>query len=67
MGLCTAKLAEVEAKLLDAQQKGQPLYGLERPRCDADGSYAGMQYIGSQYVIIISRKYKLITKQIYSI
>ena len=48
MGLCTAKLAEVEAKLLDAQQKGQPLYGLERPRCDADGSYAGMQYIGSQ-------------------
>ena len=47
-GTCTEKAQSVSDKLLAAQNAGTPLYGVEVPRCDIDGTYAGIQYIGSQ-------------------
>ena len=37
-----------DSHLLAAQNAGSPLYEVEVPRCDTDGTYAAMQYIGSQ-------------------
>ena len=45
---CTEKVQSVKDKLLAAQNAGSPLHGVEVPRCDTDGTYAGMQYIGSK-------------------
>ena len=47
-GTCIEKAKSVSDKLLAAQNAGNPLYGVEVPRCDTDGTYAGIQYIGSQ-------------------
>lgn len=47
-GPCAAELASVNVRLFAAQQSGHPLLGLERPHCDSDGNYAGMQYAGSE-------------------
>ncbi|KAH3829606.1 hypothetical protein DPMN_102833 [Dreissena polymorpha] len=44
-GSCSAKLAEVEAKYAAANGM---LRGLERPLCEANGDFKGMQYQGSQ-------------------
>ncbi|KAH3819844.1 hypothetical protein DPMN_121586 [Dreissena polymorpha] len=44
-GSCSAKLAEVEAKYAAASGM---LTGLERPLCEANGDFKGMQYQGSQ-------------------
>ncbi|KAL4229460.1 hypothetical protein ACF0H5_012498 [Mactra antiquata] len=43
-GPCAEHLAKVDARL-----QAEPfLLGLERPHCDADGNYLGMQFSGSQ-------------------
>lgn len=35
------------ARLMAVQAAGSPLYGVEVPNCDTDGTYAGKQFIGS--------------------
>ncbi|KAH3751800.1 uncharacterized protein LOC127847948 isoform X2 [Dreissena polymorpha] len=44
-GPCATKLAEVNARLEASQHM---LLGLEKPHCDANGDYLGMQFSGSQ-------------------
>ncbi|XP_052813858.1 uncharacterized protein LOC128240908 [Mya arenaria] len=45
LGPCAQRLAEVNAQL-DASQ--HMLLGLEKPHCDTNGNYLGMQFSGSQ-------------------
>jgi len=44
VGACAAKLAEVNQQLSSSQHL---MLGLEKPRCDANGDYSGMQTMGS--------------------
>lgn len=44
-GPCAVELQNVEDTLAASEQ---PLLGLEKPNCDENGFYAGMQVIGSQ-------------------
>lgn len=44
-GPCQVKLAQIEATLASSNPM---LLGLERPRCDAEGNYLGMQFMGAK-------------------
>ena len=42
-GACTQRLMEIQ----NSQLHGTPLLGQHTPTCDADGSYAAVQCLGS--------------------
>ena len=42
-GACTQRLMEIQ----NSQLHGTPLLGQHAPTCDADGSYAAVQCLGS--------------------
>lgn len=50
VGPCATELAAYEARL----QAEPHILGLERPYCEADGTYKGMQYRGSQAFCVTS-------------